>query len=62
MIPTKRKSELVHPADIPSKWKIKSINNLKEKGVQSAKIIPNQFMGSTIIFLSKDFFYIYDQL
>lgn len=58
----KKSDSQSHPADIPAKWRLKSINAIKEKGVNEVMILPNLQMGSVLFFLSRGSFYIYDQL
>jgi hypothetical protein len=51
-----------HLVDVLAKWRLKSINSIKEKNVSEVTILPNLQMGSIVFFLSKSYFYIYDQL
>lgn len=51
-----------HGLDIPSKWRIKSISVIKEKGINDMTIMENMQMGAILFFLPKDGFYLFDQL
>jgi len=61
-MPKKRSDSQGHSSEIPMKWRLKSFNNIKEKGVSEVTILPNLQMGSIVFFLSRGYFYIYDQL